>query len=202
MAICAGGLRRYLMRKSHLPERPLIASVPVSMRKPDDVDMDNRVSALLTSLASDIVDPIERLAAIHDSAQAGKKVVGKMAELPNVDPHVPGMPVAAATFAQFAENMHLADASAPAANVIISNVPGPRSEKYLCGARMTTHYPVSIAANGVAVNITVQSYVDRMDFSITACLEAMPDTADLSGDMLDAWQELQEAAGITPCSKT
>ena len=192
LAVCSGGLRRYLLRKGLLPEQTLIASVPVSLRKPGDVGMDNRVSMLLASLASDIEDPLQRLNAIRESTAISKRMVVKMSEMPASDPHIPGMPMIAATLAQFAENMRLADTVAPIANVVISNVPGPRTEKYLCGAKMLTHYPVSIAANGSALNITVQSYLDRMDFSITACLEAVPDADDLCMDMLASWRELEK----------
>ena len=194
LAICAGGIRAYLQNKELLPEKSLIAGVPVSLRKPGDEGMDNRVSMMLASLASDLDDPLERLNAIRASTAAAKRVVAKMSQLPAVDPHIPGMPIAAASMAQFAEDLRLADATAPTTNVVISNVPGPRTEKYLCGARMVTHYPVSIAANGAALNITVQSYSDRMDFSVTACLEAVPDAQDLVEHILTSWRQLEVAA--------
>lgn len=194
LCVCAGGLRLYLDRKDQLPEAPLIASVPVSLRRPGDTGMDNRVSMLLSSLASDIDEPLARLDAIRQSSMAGKRLIAQTAQLPVMDVHMPGMPIVAASLAQFAETMRVAESSRPVANIVISNVPGPRVQKYLCGAEMTTHYPVSIPSNGMALNITVQSYMDRMDFSITACLEAVPDAGVLRDDMLSAWQELLHAA--------
>lgn len=78
-----------------------------------------------------------------------------------------------------------------AVNLVISNVAGPRREVFIHGARMLTHYPVSIPAHGMALNITVQSYQDRLDFSLTACRDALADGTKLRDDMLSAWLELK-----------
>ena len=75
-------------------------------------------------------------------------------------------------------------------NLIVSNVPGPREVLYSNGAKMLTHYPVSIPDHGNAINITVQSYVDGMYFSVTGCKEALPDADRLRDDLLAAYSEL------------
>ncbi|MDZ7684234.1 MAG: WS/DGAT domain-containing protein [Gammaproteobacteria bacterium] len=76
-------------------------------------------------------------------------------------------------------------------NIVLSNVPGPRDELFFNGARMKTHYPVSIAAHGSALNITVQSYGTRFFFGITACRKALPDAQPLRDDLLAAFSELK-----------
>ncbi len=196
MAVCAGALVRYLESRGELPEKPLIAGAPVSQRQADDQSMSNQVSMLLTSLETHIGDPIARMLAIRDSARVGKAVVADLADGGLDDLSIPGLPAAFRGMMAMAERARLGDFMPMPLNLIISNVPGPRRPVFLSGARMLSHYPVSIPAHGNALNITIQSYQDRMDFSITACLDAMPDADLLRDAMFDAWEELQQAAGM------
>ena len=110
------------------------------------------------------------------------------------DMHVLGLPMAMRSGIASMEALRIADTLPPPMNLIISNVPGPRHEVFIHGARMLTHYPVSAPAHGNALNITVQSYQDRLDFGITACRHALADGAKLRNDMLSAWYELKALA--------
>lgn len=193
MAICAGALVRYLDAHDERPERPLIAGAPVSLRQPGDASMRNQVTMLLTSLETQRSDPLERLDAIRDSANKGKALVAATSGADLTDVTVLGLPLAFRSLAGLADRLRLGDLLPVPVNLIISNVPGPRETVYLAGARMTSHYPVSIPAHGNALNITVQSYGDRMDFSLTACLEALPDAEHLRDLMVEAFAELQTA---------
>jgi diacylglycerol O-acyltransferase len=47
---------------------------------------------------------------------------------------------------------------------------------------------------GIGLNITVWSYLDKMEFGIVACRETMPDLWDLAAGMHDALAELKKAA--------
>jgi diacylglycerol O-acyltransferase / wax synthase len=194
MAICAAGLRRYLLRKGELPAQPLRCGVPVSLRAPGDTSMRNQVTMLVASLATNVLDPLARLHAIHASMQIGKGVIIDSSPLQLDDLHVPGLPAMLSTASLWAERLRLADFVAPAVNVVISNVRGPARTMYLHGARMCSHFPVSIPAHSVALNLTVQTYVDRIDLGVTACLEAVPDAAALRDDVEAGWQELRRAA--------
>jgi WS/DGAT/MGAT family acyltransferase len=196
LAVCAEGLARYLAERGELPERPLVAGAPVSLRAADDQSMSNQVTMLLTSLETHRPDPLARMLAIRDSAERGKGVVGDLqgADIEALD--LPGLPLAFRTAVTLSNRLRLGDWLPVPLNLVISNVPGPRREVFLAGARMLTHYPVSIAAHGAALNVTVQSYRDRLDFSLTACLDTVPDAVRLRDHMLDAWEALQRAAGI------
>lgn len=199
MAVCAGALVRYLRERGELPETPLIAGAPVSMRQPGDQSMSNQVTMLLTSLSTHIDDPIERMRAIRDSANVGKAVAAELSAAGGMDSlSIPGLPAAFRGVMAMADRFRLGDFIPMPINVVISNVAGPRRPVFLNGARMLTHYPVSIAAHGTALNMTLQSYQDRMDFAITSCLDAVPDADLLRDAMFDAWQELQQAAGVEP----
>ena len=108
------------------------------------------------------------------------------------DVHVPGLSWMLQGAVSMADRLRLGNLITPACNVIISNVPGPRKPRYLLGAEMLTHHPVSIAADGNALNITVQSYRGRLDLGITACLEAVPDIEELRDDLVHGWRALLE----------
>jgi diacylglycerol O-acyltransferase len=80
-------------------------------------------------------------------------------------------------------------------NVLISNVPGPRQALYCAGAKMISYFPVSIPSNGSVLNITVQSYLDNLDFGLIACRTAVPDIEKLVGFLVDEFERLKDAAG-------
>jgi diacylglycerol O-acyltransferase / wax synthase len=191
MAVCAGGLRKYLSDVNELPEQPLIAGVPVSLRKAGDQSMSNQVTMLLTSLETHEADPVSRLTSIRDSTRVGKAIVEATGRSMPQDIHMFGLPLAVQSTMASIELLRLGDTLSVPANLVISNVAGPRSAVFIHGARMLTHYPVSIPAHGMALNITVQSYQDRLDFSLTACRDALADGAKLRDDMLSAWLELK-----------
>ena len=89
----------------------------------------------------------------------------------------------------------VADRIPPVANVAISNVPGPAFPLYLAGAKMLSNYPTSIVVHGIALNVTVQSYNDSLDFGMMACGEAMPGVAEFARHVRDTFEELK---GLPP----
>jgi diacylglycerol O-acyltransferase len=194
MAVCAAGLRRYLLRQDALPDTSLRCGVPVSLRAPGDTSMSNQVTMLVASLGTDIEDPVERMLAIKASMNVGKGVVADTGALQPDDLHVPGLATMMSTASLWAERLRVADFMAPMVNVVISNVRGPARPMYLHGARMRSHFPVSIPAHSIALNLTVQTYVDRVDLGVTACLEAVPDVGILRDDIIAGWLELKAAA--------
>ncbi len=191
MAVCAGGLRKYLQENDTLPATGLIAGCPVSLRMPGDTRMNNQVTMMKVNLATDIADPRLRMLAIRDSATTAKQVTADLAGAMNSDVSMPGLPDFIKNSSAAAERLNLAEFASPAFNVLISNVPGPKETLYSNGARMLTHYPVSIPAHGLALNITVQSYGETLYFGITACRKALPDARRLRDDMLSAFKQLE-----------
>jgi diacylglycerol O-acyltransferase / wax synthase len=192
MSLVAGGLRRYLQRNNALPETALIAGCPVSLRQPGDTKLGNQVTMMKVNLATEYADPRIRLLAIRDSANIAKEVTADMAPGFDAEISLPGLPAAIRAATRAFEASKAANVAPVAVNLVISNVPGPRETLYSNGARVLTHYPVSIPAHGAGVNITVQSYVDRLYFAITACADALPDADQLRDDMNMAFAELKE----------
>jgi diacylglycerol O-acyltransferase len=184
LAMCSTALRRYLIEHDALPERPLIAMVPVSLRK-DESDSGNQVALVLGNLATDIDDPGERLAAIARSMQNSKKRYADMTPLEIIDYVSTTMSLS---------GLNIATGLLPkvqAFNVIISNVPGPRKTLYYDGAKAEGVYPVSIVLDGQAVNITLESYDGKLEFGIIACSRTVPRVQRLLQYLEDGLVELE-----------
>ncbi|MGA2551347.1 MAG: wax ester/triacylglycerol synthase family O-acyltransferase [Burkholderiaceae bacterium] len=190
LAHCAGALRRYLADYDGIPKRPLVAGVPVSLREAGNTEMNNQVSMMLVSLATDIKDPLERLAAIHASSTKAKNLTGDLKTITPTDFPSFGAPWLVSGLVSLYGRSKLANVLPPLANVAISNVPGPQFPLYMAGAKMLTYYPVSIPGHGIALNITVQSYNGSLEYGLTACRRAVPDVKDLAGYVAEAHREL------------
>jgi len=194
MAICAGALRPYLAEKKKLPAKPLIAFVPISLRAPGDEDSSNQVFGMLCPITTQIEDPIERLLEIKKTSGDSKTLAGTVKDVSPKDFTLLGAPVLIPGLAQLYGRSGLADVMPSTTNLTISNVQGPPIPVFLAGAKVLAMYPVSIPVHGIALNITVQSYVDKLDFGITADGKAVPD-ADHMGDlMVAALAELKGAS--------
>jgi diacylglycerol O-acyltransferase / wax synthase len=202
MAICAGALRRYLLEKHGLPKEPLVAFVPVSLREPGNTESTNQVSVMLCSLATDIKDPVERLKAIQASSLEAKDLSGRVKAATPRDFSIFGAPVVLHGAMELYGRSHLADRLPPAANVVVSNVPGPQAPLYVAGARVLTLYPVSIPTHGMALNLTVQSYCGSLDFGLTACRKTVPELHKLADYIDESLAELHDAVIGSAASKT
>jgi len=177
LATCSGALRRWLDEHGGIPDKPLAVAVPFSLRQSGDASSNNQVSMMLADLATNLDDPAERLKVIRESMLKGKAITGSLrAGIPTDYPSL-GAPWLVSGLAALFGRSQLANTMAPIANVVISNVPGPQVPLYLAGARMTSHFPVSIVVHSIALNITVQSYCGAMEFGLTACKRALPDLA-------------------------
>lgn len=199
MALCSGTLRRYLMVHDCLPEDPLIAMVPISVRTGlEDSPYGNRVSALFTDLATDEADPLARLARIQAAMNTAKTQFDPISAeiLQDVTKFLP--PAIATRALRMASRLNIADRMNPPFNLIISNVPGPPVPLYSSGAELHHYYPVSAIVDGQGLNMTVQSYNGRLDFGFLACRELVPDVWDMVGMLHDSLAELLDAIEAKP----
>jgi hypothetical protein len=97
---------------------------------------------------------------------------------------------------RLAFRLRLADRVNLPGNLVISNVPGPRQPLYAAGARLLHYYPVSTIVDGQGLNITVQSYLDMLDFGLVSCRELVPDVWALCDYIVDDLESLAKAAGV------
>ena len=198
LAMCGGALRRYLLARHALPAAPLMASVPVSLRGDEPVGAPdpmpgNKIGALACSLGTHLADPAERLAVVQASMRQGKAALAGRSRL-----QVLAMSAVGAT--PLALTMTLGRTPGPLRppNVMISNVPGPKDPLYWNGARFDALYPLSVIADGQALNITCTSFNDQISFGLTGCRRVIPridSIADALGrelDLLDAFHRIPQ----------
>jgi len=194
LALCADALRAHLDVHAGLPEQPLVAAVPVSVRTGDNSETScNRLSAMLVELGTTIDDPIERLQTIAACSRAAKTqhhVLGPetFSQLADVTPS----PLLAALGA-LESRFNLLGRIPPMCNLIVSNYPGPPFPLYCAGARMVAAYPLGPLGLGTGLNITVQSYLDTLWFGVVACPDVVPEPWALAGGITDAVRKLTKA---------
>ena len=192
VSICAGAVRQWLIAHDELPDEPLVAQIPVSVRRREEQGtFGNRILLMTAPLYTDIEDPVDRLAMTHEALIEMKERHRALpAELlQDANQFVP--PALFSRAARLTFSLSASRAGRPAWNLVISNVPGPQFPLYLAGARMEAHYPISVITDGMGLNITVMSYCGRLDFGIVADREQMPDVWSLIGWLGEALEELR-----------
>ncbi len=195
MAVCAGGLRTWLEQQDALPDQPLGAMIPVSIRTGDETEKwTNRVSAIFAPLPTDEADPVKRVERVHEAMANAKELFDAIPADSLTD------------FAQFPPPAVFARAMRMATrlttrvnlpvNLVISNVPGPRQPLYAAGSKLLHYYPVSTIIDGQGLNVTVQSYLDTLDFGLVSCRELVPDLWDMLDAIVDDLVNLGKATGV------
>ncbi len=180
VSICAGAVRRWLLHHEELPDEPLVAQIPISVRTREQIGtFGNRIMLMSAPLHTEIADAAQRLRTTHDS-------LGDMKErhralpaslLADANHFIP--PAVFSRAARLTFGLATSNAGRPQWNLVISNVPGPQFPLYCAGAKLVANYPVSVITHGMGLNITVMSYMGHMDFGIVADREQMPDMARL-----------------------
>lgn len=191
LTICSGALRRYLQRTGELPKQSLLAGCPVAVPRQGRKDQGNSVSLMSVDLFTNVKDPRARLLRVKESTVTAKEVTSELAASMESNVSLFGLPAMTRATSLFSELTGAANNFPSPLNVLISNVPGPRETLYSNGAQMLSHYPVSIPAHGLGLNITVQSYTDGMFVGLTASKNVVADITVLRDDLIAAYMELK-----------
>jgi diacylglycerol O-acyltransferase len=192
VALCATAVRDWLLERDELPDEPLVALVPVSVRTDEERGtFGNKVTGMILPIPTDVEDPRERLLRAHELLKGAKDQqaglpASLMTDVSNFLP--PALFTRAARVA-----LEVTGRIRPALNLVVSNVPGPPIPLYCAGATMLGHYPVSVVTDGVGLNITVMSYIDRLDVGIVADHDAIEDAWTMMASMEHALDDLMEA---------
>jgi diacylglycerol O-acyltransferase / wax synthase len=190
VTLCAGVLRRFLLKRAELPDEPLVAAVPVSVHDKSNRPGRNHTTWMFCRLETQISDPAERIrttaarnaaakdhtAAIgptllHDWAQfGGSTVFGAAMKI------LPRIPISLS----------------PAYNLILSNVPGPQIQLHFLGCRIESMYPLGPILAGAGLNITVMSLNGVLGIGMISCPDLLPDLWDIADEFPEALKELLE----------
>ena len=195
LAVSSGVVRRYLLERGALPSKSMTAAVPISLREEGNTDANNQVFGMICSIASDVEDPKTRLETIIAQSTKSKEMShplrALMPQIQNVS--MLGAPILVQVLALLYSRSNLSDVLPPAANITVSNVPGPRQTLYAAGAELLHIFPVSISTHGIALNITVQSYRDQLDFGFIAGANIIPHVQTLCDMLPDEFAALEAA---------
>ena len=146
--------------------------MPVSLRN-EGQEGGNEVSMVQCPLATEIVDPAERLRAI---IAATREIKGRVSAFRGLIPtDFPGVaaPIWVSGLSQLWKRGKLSERLPALANLVVSNVPGPRVPLYVAGGLISHFHPVSIVTHGLGLNITLLSYQDSLEFGIVSAPESM-----------------------------
>jgi len=194
VAIVTGALRRYLMEKDELPDTPLVAMAPISVRTTDESGtMGNQVSAMTVSMPTTIADPLERLKTVYANTQSSKELTNAIGArtLSDYSQFVPWALAGLAT--RTASQMSIANRANPAINTVITNVPGPQMPLYMAGAQMVALYGMGPVTDGMGIIHPVFSYNGTITISFTSCREMLPDPAFYADCVQSSFDDLYEA---------
>nr|WP_227463341.1 wax ester/triacylglycerol synthase family O-acyltransferase [Nocardioides lijunqiniae] len=195
LAMCSGAMRAYLLELDALPDQTLVSMVPVGLNAKQSqvasAEGGNALGAVMVQLATDLTDPARRLAAIHRSMKDGKEALSSMTPMQILAMSAIGQAPAILT-----PILRMQGIVRPPYNLIISNVPGPRTTHYWNGAQLVGTYPLSIPINGMALNITCMSYDGNMAFGLTGCRRTVPHLQRLLTHLDDELGHLENAVGL------
>ena len=191
VAVVTGALRQYLQDKDELPDAPLQAMAPISVRTEDESGtMGNQVAAMVVALPTDIEDPLERLQEVYANTQASKATTNAIGARTLSD-YTQFVPWALAGLAsRTAGRFSLANRASMPINTVITNVPGPQVPLYMAGAKMLSLYGIGPVTDGMGIIHPVFSYDGQITISVTACREMMPDPAVYADCLQESFDDL------------
>ncbi len=192
LTICGGALRRYLIDLDALPKESLTANVPVSVRQESASGVGNAITFLYAKLGTDIEDPVERIKAIRESTRLGK------ARLPQSGAGAMDAYTALLMGPFLGQAMlGIGGHGRPASNLVISNVPGLKEERYIDGSKVLEYYPLSLLFHGQSLNITAVSNAGSFCIGYTGCRDSVPHLQRIAVYSGEALEELEQALGLS-----
>jgi diacylglycerol O-acyltransferase / wax synthase len=194
LTMCSGALRKYLSDRDELPDSSLVAMVPVSVHGKTSAPGTNKVSGMFAALASDIADPVARLASIAEQNLVAKEHHQTLSASLLQDWAQFAAPNTFGLAVRLYSKLRLAERHPVIHNLVISNVPGPPMPIYFMGARVKGFHPFGPVFHGAGLNITVLSNDGHLDVGLIACRELAPQLWELADDLPIALDELLSAA--------
>ena len=195
LAMCSGAMRTYLLELDALPDTTLVSMVPIGLKAKEShvasAHGGNALGSVMVKLGTDLADPADRLKAVHESMVDGKRALAEMTPV-----QILAMSALGQAPAILGPMLRMGGVLRPPYNLIISNVPGPRSTQYFNGMKLLGTYPLSIPIDGMALNITCNSYADDMAFGLTGCRRTVPHLQRLLTHLDTELSALERAAGI------
>lgn len=197
LTICGGALRRYLDAHDELPEKSLVAMAPISVRSEGQKKTaGNQVSTMSVALRTDITDPAERLAAVHETSKDAKELTHAVGAhlMTDYAQFVPAVTMAAATklYSRIGGRVN------PIFNCVVTNVPGPQVPLYSMGSKMVRTFGFGPIADGLGLFMPILSYNGTLSIGATSCREMMPDPEFFAECIQATFDELYDSTVTNP----
>ena len=195
LAAVSGAMRRLLAERGEMPDDPLVAMVPISVRSDEERGTQgNRLSAMLVSLASTTADPVARLRLVAEGTRLAKEQAHVLSEDLIRGWAQLAFPALSSRLARLSSNLRLFDHIPPLFNVVVSNIPGPEFPLWWAGTRLVAMYPLGPILEGVGLNVTVLSYMGTLHVGVVGCRELVPEVGHFGHLLTEALAELVKAA--------
>ena len=198
LSLCAGAMRNYLFARDALPDKPLVVSVPVSLRtEADAAEVGNKVGNMFVAVATNVDDPLERLTTIFSNTKSAKEIqqASSARSLIGITEAMPPAFIGLAARAASSWGLGLGIGATPI-NAVVSNVPGPTIPLYVAGGSMESMIPLGPLLLGVGLNITAFSYLGSIDFGLQTCPELIPEIDELAAGIPAELTALEQALGL------
>ena len=194
LAISTGAIRRLLLKYDGRAEKPLLASVPVSIDPDPNRVWGNKFTTIAVAVPTHIADPLQRVHQVHAAAVSAKdahqllgpELLGRWAAY---------FPPALMT-AQ-SRRSAVSEKQTKMLNFAVSNVAGPRRRGTVAGAVVREIYSAGPLICGSGLNITVWSYADQLSISVLTDGATVDDPHEVTDAMIDDFRELRKAAGLS-----
>jgi diacylglycerol O-acyltransferase len=182
-------LHRYLNQHAAKGPESLNALIPVSIRSNDESDPGCRLGFAVADLGSRHASPKERLNHIKRSTQAAKAFLQNFntAEKQVLTSVLDILYVGSQLIPQLGRSMP------PLANLLVSNVMGPKGTLYFNGDKLKQIIPLSVLADGQSLNVTALSYADQLFVSCVCCTDVIKDPRSLKDLFEQSWETMLSA---------
>jgi diacylglycerol O-acyltransferase len=198
LAVVSGAMRRYLQDRGELPERSLVAQMPISTRRDSTVE-GNQITSMSIALATDVADPAQRIKTIFANTQGAKEMAEVLArhQITELTGMAPPRLLALGVRAYTAT--HLGSHFAPI-NMVISNICGPDTPRFVAGAVVEQLVPVGLLMLDVGLNVFCYSHIGWANVGFLTTPEMANDIDELADAIEPALQELEDAASLVASS--
>jgi diacylglycerol O-acyltransferase len=184
--MCGGALRRFLDERNSLPDKPLTAGIPVSVRPKDDEGNGNAITFIVSTLGTDLADVRERLEAIRESVNSAKEHVQSLPRQAMMQYTVLLMAPTILTLLT-----GIGGRTRPMFNITISNVPARTSR---CTSAVPKWWPPTRPPSSPTARhstLPAKATPGHMNFGYTGCHSSMPSMQRLAVYTADALAELE-----------
>ena len=198
LALVTATIRRYVeLHGDPVKGRMFRMMVPVNLRGNENPgELGNRISLVPVTIPLDIRNPRKLLAAVHRRTEFLKRA--HAAELVSLTGGLLGM---FPTSAQSLAGHVISRLPFTPFNLVCTNVPGPQYPLYLLGHEMLHCYPYVPVGGEMALNCAILTYNGTAYFGFSGDVHAVPDLRRLETLLQSSFEELREAAGVTPPRK-